>query len=173
MNMRFLRAYIAEKSGAAAVEMALMVPLLTTLMFGSFELGHYFYTEHKLVKSVRDAARFAARQPEFYAEPCVVRDVDYADSVAAPLVDNVARYGKVEDVGVNDKTIIRGWDDEVLIKIDCPDIGGYSGIYAGKTKMPMVTVSAEVSYPFLFGLTGFDAIDIDVQAASQAAVIGL
>src|SRR5215469_7019327 len=48
--------------GAAAVEMALVVPLLLTIMFGSVELGNYFMDEHVLVKAVRDGARFAARQ---------------------------------------------------------------------------------------------------------------
>ena len=42
--------------------MALVMPLLLILMMGSVELGNYFYNEHKLVKSVRDGARYAARQ---------------------------------------------------------------------------------------------------------------
>jgi len=48
--------------GSAAVEMALILPVLLALMFGSVELGNYFMNEHSLVKAVRDGARFAARQ---------------------------------------------------------------------------------------------------------------
>ena len=42
--------------------MALVVPILLVLLFGSAELGNYFMNEHILVKAVRDGARYAARQ---------------------------------------------------------------------------------------------------------------
>ena len=45
---------IRNENGAAGAEMALIVPLLVTLMFGSFEMGHFFWNEHKVVKAVRD-----------------------------------------------------------------------------------------------------------------------
>jgi hypothetical protein len=48
--------------GAAAAEMALVLPLLLIILFGSLELGNYFMNEHTLVKAVRDGARFAGRQ---------------------------------------------------------------------------------------------------------------
>ena len=49
-------------SGAAAAEMALALPILLVLLFGSAEIGNYFMNEHILVKAVRDGARYAARQ---------------------------------------------------------------------------------------------------------------
>ena len=42
--------------------MALVLPLLLVLLFGSVELGNSFYSEHVLIKGVRDGARYAARQ---------------------------------------------------------------------------------------------------------------
>src|SRR5215217_7313983 len=48
--------------GSAAAEMALVLPLLLALMFGSLELGDYFLSEHVLLKGVRDGAVYAARQ---------------------------------------------------------------------------------------------------------------
>ena len=60
MSKRF--ALVRDRRGTAAAEMALVTPLLLIIMLGSMELGNYFYNQHTLVKSVRDAARFAARQ---------------------------------------------------------------------------------------------------------------
>ncbi len=50
-----------DSRASAGVEMVLLMPILLVLMFGSLELGHYFYLEHKLVKAVRDGARYASR----------------------------------------------------------------------------------------------------------------
>ena len=61
MKQRRLRALLASDDAAAAAEMALVVPLLVILMFGSFELGRYFLDEHVVVKAVRDGARYASR----------------------------------------------------------------------------------------------------------------
>src|SRR6476619_5757161 len=55
-------ALIGNQSGAAAAELALVLPLLLIILCGSFEIGNYFLDEHILVKAVRDGARFAARQ---------------------------------------------------------------------------------------------------------------
>ena len=128
--------------------MALMIPLLVTLMFGSFELGHYFYNEHILVKSVRDAARFAGRQWALFSpEPCVPGIVTAAP---APTIDNIARYGKpiVTDA---DKLRISTWTTSVVVTVSCPVLGSYAGIYKGKSNIPLVTVTANnVTYPSLF-----------------------
>ena len=47
-------------TGAAAAEMALVLPILIALMFGSFELGNYFLNQHVVTKAVRDGLRFEA-----------------------------------------------------------------------------------------------------------------
>lgn len=167
--MGFFRTFLKNETGVAGAEMALMVPLLMTIMFGSFELGHYFWTEHKLIKSVRDAARFAARQPGLYSPDCVAGVVT---AVPAPDIDKVARYGKLLVV-TGDKTIIPGWTDAVEVQLDCPAIGSYAGIYTSKTSVPIVSVSATVDYPSLFEDLGFGAANIEVSASSQAAVMGL
>ena len=56
----FLRVF-QDRSGAAAAEMAMVAPLLMILMLGAMELGHYFYSQHVVVKAVRDGARYASR----------------------------------------------------------------------------------------------------------------
>lgn len=159
------------QSGAAGAEMALMVPLLVTLMFGSFELGYYFYNEHVLVKSVRDAARFAGRQSALYSpSTCVAGPVTAAP---APTIDNIARYGK-STVTIADKPKIAGWTTAVVVTLSCPAIGTYSGLYKGKTNVPVVTVTAnDVTYPSLFKTLGFTSLGLKLNASSETAVMGI
>ena len=60
--------------------MALVLPMLFALMFTTFEGGAYMWTEHKVVKGVRDGARYAARLP-----------FDYYDCGSPSLVDSAAQ----------------------------------------------------------------------------------
>jgi hypothetical protein len=66
---RRLHHLATNKRGAAAAEMAIILPLLVTLMFGSFEVGKYFLDAHRVQQAVRDGARFAGRQG-FVDMPC-------------------------------------------------------------------------------------------------------
>jgi len=66
---RTLQVLRANRSGAAAAEMALVTPLLMALLFATMEGSRYFLDEHVVLKAVRDGARFASRQT-FSAMPC-------------------------------------------------------------------------------------------------------
>lgn len=48
-----------RQHGAAAVEMALILPLLLALLFGIIEFARYTSTEHGVSTAAREAARFA------------------------------------------------------------------------------------------------------------------
>jgi Flp pilus assembly protein TadG len=169
--MRVLVCLLRNQNGAAGAEMALIVPLLVTLMFGTFEMGSYFWSEHKVVKSVRDAARFASRQSAFYTPAnCTAGTVT---SSVATDIDNVARYGKLS-VTITDKPKIYGWTTPVTVSLSCPAIGSYVGIYKGKTNVPVVTVTANaVPYPSLFKVLGFTSTGLTLNASSQSAVTGI
>ncbi len=43
--------------------MALVTPLLLTLLFGGLEGGNFMLQQHIVTKGVRDGARFAGREP--------------------------------------------------------------------------------------------------------------
>ena len=49
-----IRNFASDSNGAAAAEMALVMPLLLIIMFGAMELGKFFLDQHVVVKSVRD-----------------------------------------------------------------------------------------------------------------------
>ena len=65
-----LRRLGRNERGAAATEMALVTPLLLILLVGGLEIGNYFMDEHRLVKAVRDGARYAARQDFTFFSAC-------------------------------------------------------------------------------------------------------
>ena len=172
MTMRTTTPIIRDENGAAGAEMALIVPLLMTLMFGSMELGNYFRSEHIVIKSMRDAARFAGRQYSLYSPSTCTPGAIPVATAPAPDIDKIARYGKLVVSGT-DKPVIYGWTTEVTVTISCPPIGTYSGLYAKKTNVPIVTVSASVPYTSLFQRLGFVSFNLKLNASSQAAVMGI
>jgi TadE-like protein len=174
MMMRFLRNFWRDERGAAAAEMALMTPLLLILMFAPFELGNFYWTQHKVTKGVRDAARFAARQP-FALYDCgeVILDADVETQIK-----NLARTGRL--TGGTNKVI--GWEnDEIAVTAVCRaapldgsgDTGITTGIYKGLPNAPVVRVETNLDYPSLFRTLGFDTTEVRMMAHSESAVMGL
>jgi hypothetical protein len=164
--MSTLRAFLADRSGAAASEMALMLPMLLAIMFGGFEAGHYFYTEQKIIKAVRDGARYAGRL-QFTAFPCDGSiDADAEDNIV-----NVTRTGTVN----GDTPRISGWDaDDITVTFACNADFEDAGIFTGTTGgAPVVQVAATAEYPSLFNTLGFIDGTANVAASAQAVVNGI
>ena len=175
--MRNLRLAFSCSRGAAAVEMALVMPILLILMFGSVETGYYFRSEHVLQKGVRDAARYAARLPltslTETGDTCSVT----TDAATLDAIRKIARTGELD--GTDGRLAF--WSDDATVSVDvtCPS-GTYStgGVYSEfPDGSPAVTVSATVAYPGLFGflpvLSGeLDLAGANLSATSQAAVMG-
>lgn len=173
--MNIVSALVSKEDGAAGAEMALMVPLLTILMFGSLELGHYFWNEHKVVKAVRDGARFAGRQ-SFSTFACTqgATTTVSATSGKGLEIDNLVRFGKLNVVASVDQPIVRNWTAPVSIEVTCAPVATYSGIYKGmEATVPVVRVGATTTYPSLFGTLGFDSSSLNLVAESQSAVMGI
>jgi len=166
---------IADRNGAAAAEMALVLPLLLVLTFASFDAGNYFLAEHVVQKAVRDAARFAARLPLADYPSCSVP----SGGTAEQQTQRVARSG--DPTGAAGQRLA-GWtsDSMTTVTITCLITGSYvnKGIYADfppvsgvQGAVPVVTVSATVPYTPLFGYV-FRGLTLNASADSQAAVIG-
>jgi Flp pilus assembly protein TadG len=158
--------------GAAAVEMALVTPLLLIIMMGSFELGNYFMNEHKLVKAVRDGARFAGRQAfGSYTCPSTI------DSTVVTNTKNVVMTGVLS--GGSNRIV--NWNaSSITLSLNCfTATGGQDmlGIYrnstGGSVGAPVVTVSATVLYTPVLASFGFRGVGFNLNARQQAAVMGL
>lgn len=165
---------------AAAAEMALVLPLLLVIMFGSIELGNYFMNQHSLVKAVRDGARFAARQSFTNYTGC-------SGSPGGTVVDDtrdVVMYGYINGSTVLTPNIS---PSDITLTVDCTSsVGGQEmlGIYRsrfggtcdGSTAngcAQMIRVAAQVNYQPILSAFGFTGIGMNLNASSQAAVTGI
>lgn len=171
-----LRPFLRDTHGNAAAEFALMLPLLVLLLFGGMEMGNYFWSEHKAIKSAREGARYAARQPTSNFV-CGATDLGAADTG----VRNLIRTGTVDGTG---SPVIPGWTDGAsTIDIDVTCITGEDfsngGIYSDQsgtgspamTSATQIAVAVEVPYPSLFGgLTPLG--DLNIGASAQSAATG-
>jgi Flp pilus assembly protein TadG len=153
-------------NGSAAAEMALVTPLLLTLMFGSFELGNYFLDNHVVEKAVRDGARYAARRSLSNYTACTG---DPGGTVKADT-QNLVRTGQVTSGG---NARLPGWTSNSTITVTITCGSGYTGIYTGLSGAPVVTVTAAVPYSSLFQAIGFNASSLILNARAQAPVMGI
>lgn len=162
---------LAERSGTAAAEMALVTPLLLGLMFGCFELGNYFLSEHAVVKAVRDGARYASRLDiSNYSCPLVGNGTITSGSTE---IQNVTRTGTT-DASASPRLYHWTSNTTVTIKVTCASATTYTGIYKdAPEQIPVVTVSATVAYPSLFSQIGLSDTDLTLNAQSQAPVMGI
>jgi Flp pilus assembly protein TadG len=159
------RAIAGDRSGAAAAEMALVVPLLVILLFTAFEFGNYALHVHTVQKAVRDGARFAARQ-SFVGMPCG------GTATNESQIKNIVRTGTTATGGT---PRLWYWTDPatITVAVACDTASSYSnsGIYATVgTGARRVTVTASVPYS---SLVGFGLGAINVTSQSQAAVMGI
>lgn len=161
-----LRDIARDDTGGPAVELVLMVPLLVTMMFGFFEAGRYLQAEHVVTKAVRDAARYAARQP-FTEMPC--------GTPVPSVVSDVQNMVRFEPGGTTPRTT--GSADMVVnVTVVCPGTGSYAnaGIYEDlDTGARYVLVSATDTYQSLFGNLGFGTAGLQLRASAQSAVTGV
>jgi Flp pilus assembly protein TadG len=144
-------------------------------MFGSIELGRYFYHEHKLAQSLRDAARFAARQPFTEFTTC---DAPVSTTLRTDVLQ-VARTGQVS--GGSDRLPL--WDNSATtftVTTRCstgPTGTGavtYSGIYSGQAGgARFVEIDASLPHLPIWSALGIGQQTLLLNARQQAAVAGI
>lgn len=72
--------------GAVAVETALLVPLLVTLLYGALQVGVVFTENQELSAAAREAARAVAEDPAMTKAEVVERATEAIDSDEAATV---------------------------------------------------------------------------------------
>ena len=170
MSMRALRRLLGSNGGAAAAEMALVTPLLLLIMAGGLEIGNYFMDEHRLVKAVRDGARYAARKDFTYFASC-----DAAPS--GPVVAETQNLIRTSYLA-NGTDQLSNWSGGTIsVTTRCSTGSGsvtYSGIYKGMTSgARKVEVSASVTHLPLLAPFGISLIGSTLNAKQEAAVSGV
>ena len=165
--MGWAKSLRTDQSGAAAAEMALILPLVLALLFTTFEGSYYMICEHRVVKGVRDAARYAARL-----------DLSYYTCPGASFNDNFGALAKIKNLTrtgalSGGSAIVPGWiDSNVTISVTCTS--GQGGIYAATGgNAPKVRISTRLAYPSIMGTLGFTNATIYIGAEAQSPVIGI
>lgn len=165
---RTLHRLAQNRSGAAAAELAMVLPILLLIMFGSLELGNFFMNEHTLVKAVRNGARYAARQP-FADYP----DCSSVDPAMRDRTREVVRKGYLSGGSIITPNIQAS---DIAVTTSCATTAGgqtMTGIYFSRANgAQIVTVNASVNYLSVVGILGFNGPTITLNARSQAAVAG-
>ena len=159
---------IRNRSGAAAAEMAMVAPLLMLLMLAAMELGHYFYSEHVVVKAVRDGARYASRH-DFSNYTCP------STTIGGTVVADTQNVTRTNQVASGGTPRLADWvqNSSVTVTMRCDTSGTYGSFYSGLAGVPVVTVSAVVPYTSLFSVIGFNSVGLQMRASSEAAVMGI
>jgi Flp pilus assembly protein TadG len=170
-----IRAALLDVRASAAVEMALVIPMLLILMMGAFELGNYFLSEHILLKGVRDGAVYAARQDIGANYDCTAGTPTVPAQVVSDT-EQLVRTGQL--TGGNDR--LPNWASGTTaftMTVDCLTAAGgttLGGIYTSNSgKVPVLTVTAQVPYRSLLGSLGFPTADLKLNATEQTVATGI
>lgn len=102
-----------RQRGLAAVEAAIVLPLLLLLFIATAEVGRAFLHYNTLAKSVRDGARYLANNAidDFTTTIDVTPETETRSK-------NLARYGNIHGTGT---TVLPNYEDGHL-SVDIPDI---------------------------------------------------
>jgi len=171
---------VKSQEATAAAEMALVTPLMIILMFGAFELGNYFLTEHVVAKAVRDGARYASRMA-FTNYSCTSASTGTAAN--DPVLTNTRNLVRTGQIASGGTVRLREWQDSgtistITVSYDCVDVTSgtpaYAGLYDGLNYVPVVRVAVtNLGYESLFNSIGFDSATLSLNAESEATVAGL
>ena len=166
--MRRTSSFQRDTRGTASVEMALMLPMLMVLLFGGLEGGYYFWSEHRVVKAVRDGARYAGRQ-SFDQYNCTTTSTTTATRDA---IKNLTRTGTLDGTGA---PLIPGWvDGNTTVTVAPCNTATATGLFLTQANGAIrVTVSTDVAYRSLFSSLGFTTATLRLRASQQAVVMGL
>jgi Flp pilus assembly protein TadG len=167
--MSALRSLLKCSAGTAATELVLMLPITTALLFGTVELGYYFYCEHQVVKGVRDGARFASRQ-SLVDINCIGNTPSAIPADVETAIQEVTRTGQISGGTAR----IPGWvNGDITVSVTCPGTAITTGIYENEDNAPQVNIVATAVYPALLGGTAVLDSSYRLNATQQAAVMGI
>jgi len=162
-----------DDSGAAMLEMAIVLPVLFTIGFGVIEFGNAIYNYHLIANGVRDAARYAA-------------GIEYDPDANDNNIKCIAMTGLVSGGDCNATATtsctaacrVKFWNDaatETAVTYDAFDNEDESGnrILRGRATIYMVTVTASVPYENIgfLGYLGLSAPTLTV--SHQERIIGV
>ncbi len=153
----YVKGLATARNGTAAVEFAMVLPLVLMLLFAGIEVGRLLTDFHAVNKSVRDAARYLARvelncpgvTPS--SGPLAGYIVDGTDETIAR---NLAMTGGATTPTAGADYLLRYWTDTSTVSatVTCiANTGQYKGIFLDMPLVPKITMTAAVPFNFLWG----------------------
>jgi Flp pilus assembly protein TadG len=149
--------------------MALIMPFLVVLLFGSVDLGYYFYNQHQVVKGVRDGARFASRQA-FTSIGCNGTTAVAIPGDVGTAIREITRTGQIS----NGTPRVPGWENaDITLSVDCSaNAVSQTGIYVNEDNAPRITVATTVNHNSLFAGLVLDST-LSLNARQETAGMGI
>ncbi len=152
-----MKSLFSACEGTAAVEFAMVLPLLLVLLFAGIEIGRLLTDFHAVSKSVRDATRYLTRVgmtcPGAAASTGPL--ANYIDNAGdATIARNLAMTGTVDTPTVTADYLLSYWTNTTTVStaVTCILNGGqYQGVYVGQALIPQITMTATVPFAFLWG----------------------
>jgi Flp pilus assembly protein TadG len=127
-----------DRSGAAGVEFALVLPLLVVLAFGAIEIGWMIWQHAIITKGVRDGVRYLTRVPVTCTAAGTGGTFSATDKQTAI---NLVKAG--DPAGTN--LILRAYGSATFtVDVDCRDAASLG--LAGGTYLPVVRMTAAVPF---------------------------
>ncbi len=153
-----------DKSGAALLEVSVVLPVVLSISLGVIEFGNAIYSQHLIFNGVRDAARYVAGLPQANSAGA---SLVAANNIAA---QNIAVWGTnapspVDTCNNSSTTAMKNtrrvswWCDRSTVAISYTptvnDNGLGTKLYRGGATIQTVTLTATVPYKTLGFLSYF------------------
>ena len=143
--------FIKNQRGLAAVEFAIVVPVMLFLMLATAEFGRVFYQYNTLTKAVQAGARYASR-PLLKTNKLTNLDDDFVQRI-----QNFVVYGK-ENVDGTDTAVLDGFTAT-----------GANVVISSSTADKTITIEATYSYSLMvlsdFPLFGYSFPTLTLRAS--------
>jgi hypothetical protein len=148
-----LKQLAVDESGAVILELSVVFPVLLILGFGAIEFAGAFFAHQTVTQQVREASRFLART----ATPLTTETAFRLATSKHPDPDLACPPGG------NSDTCIFPWFSPsdlsaAVVAIENPEDANGFRLYRGGVSIPVITVTATVTYP---GADLLPAIGVD------------
>lgn len=166
---RFLKRAAKDERGSPLAEIALVLPLLLVMVFGTLEFANILYQQQVITKGVQEAARFAARNPALNATvACPPASGGWTSAASAAA--NVAATGS--PAGGN--LILPNFAAaNVVVTVECPASAGLISSNPDSGSIPVVLVRAKIDVRSVGFLAFLNITDMQLSAQHREMGVGL
>ncbi len=158
----------SDRSGAALLELAVVLPVVMSMGFGAIEFGNLIYKDHLIWNGVRDGARYYAGL-----------NYDASNATQTSANETAAKNITVTGVTSGGTARVTGWTTSqvtitytTVANTSTCGSGGAEQCYRGPDPITMVTVSTSYPYTSLGFMSYLGLGSITLTASHQERIIG-